>query len=461
MSKNQKPKTNNEQPKTSHQSPRTFFIIWFGQLLSMLGTNMTRFALLIWIYQQTGEATSMALLGFFSFGAMVIASPFAGYLVDRLDRRRLMLWSDFGAGLVTVVYIVLASQSNLQLWHLYIGQSIVGVLDAFHTPAYTASISLLVPKEQYGRVSGLRSLASAVGEILAPMLAGTAIVWIGIEGVMFFDVISFLFAVLSLTFITIPKPEAKSKEDEGESFWQQVSFGYRYIFQRKGLVGLLTVTSLISLFAAFTYYGIFPAMVLARTGGDSLALGAVEAGLGIGGLIGGILMSVWGGPKRKIHGVLAFTGISFLLGDFLFGVGRTTLVWVVAGVMAAAFIPFIVGCNLAIWQAKVPANLQGRVLNVQYAIRYATIPIGYLCGGLLADHVFEPAMAVDGWLAPYLGWLVGTGPGAGMGLMFIFTFLGGMLIGFGGYAFASLRNVESDLPDAEVEQLALSVQPSV
>jgi MFS transporter, DHA3 family, macrolide efflux protein len=446
------------QEKTKNQSPKTFFVIWFGQLLSMLGTNMTRFALLIWIYQKTGEATTMALLGFFSFGAMVLASPVAGYWVDKLDRRRLILWSDFGAGLVTVAFLVLASQDQLQLWHLYLGQAMVGVLDAFHTPAYTASISLLVPKEQYGRVSGLRSLAQSVGEVLAPMLAGAAVVWVGIEGVMFFDVISFLFAVISLTFITIPNPEASS-EETGESFWQQLSFGYRYIFQRKGLVGLLITMSLISLFASLTYYGIFPAMVLARSGGDSLALGAVEAALGVGGIIGGILMSVWGGPKRKIHGVLAFTGLSFLLGDLLFGVGRTTLVWVIAGVAAAAFIPFIVGCNMAIWQAKVPANLQGRVLNVQYAIRYATIPIGYLCGGLLADHVFEPAMAVKGWLAPYFGWLVGTGPGAGMGLMFIFTFLGGILVGFGGYAFASLRNVERDLPDA-VEQSALSVQPS-
>jgi MFS transporter, DHA3 family, macrolide efflux protein len=363
-----------ENRKTNHQS--TFFIIWFGQLLSMLGTRMTRFALLIWIYQQTGEATSMALLGFFSFGAMVLASPFAGYWVDKLDRRRLMLWADFGAGVVTVATLVLVTQGKLELWHLYLGQGIVGVLDAFHTPAYTASISLLVPKEQYGRVSGLRSLGASTGEVLAPMLAGAAVVWVGIEGVMFFDVISFLFAVLCLTFITIPKPEAASNEETGESFWQQVSFGYRYIFKRKGLVGLLLAMSAINLLAALTYYGIFPAMVLARSGGDSLALGAVEAALGIGGVIGGILMSIWGGPKRKIHGVLAFTGLSFLLGDFLFGVGRSTPVWVVAGIAASAFIPFIVGCNMAIWQAKVPANLQGRVLNVQYAIRYATIPIG-------------------------------------------------------------------------------------
>ena len=329
-----KEKTKNQSPITKNQT--TFFVIWFGQLLSLLGTKMTRFALIIWIYQQTGQATEMALLGFFSFGAMVLASPFAGYWVDKLDRRRLMLWADFGAGIVTVATLVLVSQGALQVWHLYLGQAIVGVLDAFHLPAYTASISMLVPKEQYGRVSGLRSLAISIGEVLAPIFAGAAVVWIGIEGVMFFDVLSFLFAVLTLTFVRFPRPEASAEEAE-EGFWKQVTFGYRYIFQRKGLIGLLAVMSAINLLAALTYYGVFPAMVLARSGGDSLALSAVEASLGIGGVLGGFLMSVWGGPKRKIHGVLAYTGLSFLLGDFLFGIGRTVPVWVVASIAAAAF----------------------------------------------------------------------------------------------------------------------------
>lgn len=433
----------------------TFLIIWFGQLVSLLGTKMTRFALLIWVYQETGQATTMALLGFFSFGATVLFSPIAGYWVDKLDRRRIMLWSDFGAGLVTVAILVVMTNGQLELWHLYLGQTLVGILDAFQMPAYTAATSVLMPKKHYGRINGLRSLATSVAEVAAPMIAAAALVFIGIEGVMLFDTVTFLFAVITLTFIQIPSPAGESDAEEGETFWQQITFGLRYILKRDGLVGLLVVMSIINLFAAFTYYGVFPAMVLARTGGSELALGWVEGALGFGGVIGSILMSIWGGPKRKIHGVLAYTGLSFLMGDFLFGIGRTVEVWVIAGIAAATFIPFITGCNLAIWQAKVPPNMQGRVLNVQYAIRYAMIPIGYIFGGLLADYFFEPAMMADGMLANHFGWLVGTGHGAGMALMFIITGVGGVLTGFGGYFFPALRNVEEDLPDHDALPVAV------
>lgn len=428
---------------------RTFLIIWFGQLVSLLGTKMTTFALLIWVYQETGQATAMALLGVFSFGSTVLMSPIAGYWVDKLDRRRVMLWSDLGAGLVTVITLVLITQGDLQLWHLYLGSVLVGFFNAFQTPAYTAATTMLIPKQHYGRISGMRSLALGVADVIAPMFAGAAIVFIGIEGVMLLDTVSFLFAVISLLFVTVPNPEIEATEDD-ESTWQKLTFGFRYIKQRQGLVGLLLVMSMINLMAAITYYSIFPAMILARTGGDELALGYSQGALGVGGIIGGILMTIWGGPKRKIHGVLAYTGVSFLLGDFMFGIGRTVHVWVVAGILASLFIPFIVGSNIAIWQAKVPAHLQGRVLNVQYAVRLAMTPLGYLMGGLLADFVFEPAMMPDGVLVPIFGGLVGTGAGAGMAVMFLFTGIFGVVISFGGYLFPALRNVERDLPDADL-----------
>jgi len=426
----------------------TFLIIWFGQLISLLGTKMTSFALLIWVYRETGQATAMALLGFFTFGSMVLMSPIGGYWTDRLDRRRVMLWSDLIAGLVTVMMLILISSGELQLWHLYLGATLTGFCNAFQTPAYTAATTMLIPKKHYARVSGMRSLALGTADIIAPMIAGAVVVFIGVQGVMVIDTVTFLFAVITLLFVKIPNPEPDTTLEK-ESMWQKLTFGFHYIWQRDGLVGLLVVMSIINLLAALTYYGVFPAMILARTGGDELALGYVEAALGAGGVIGSILITIWGGPKRKIHGVLAFTGISFLLGDFLFGIGHTVQVWVFAGIAAALFIPFIVGCNLAIWQAKVPANLQGRVLNVQNAIRQAMMPVGYIGGGLLADFVFEPAMMPDGWLSPAFGWIVGTGDGAGMGVMFIITGFFGVVTGFGGYLFPALRNVERDLPDAD------------
>jgi hypothetical protein len=287
------------------------------------------------------------------------------------------------------------------------------------------------------------------------MLAGVLLVFIGVTGVMLIDVVTFLFAVITLTFIFIPNPVFQPMEDEGETFWQQATFGFRYIWKHQGLFGLMLVMMIINLFAALTYFGIFPAMILARTGGDGFALASVEAALGVGGIMGGILMSVWGGPKRKIHGVLAYTALSFLLGDFLFGIGRTVPVWIVAAIGAAAFIPFITGCGTAIWQTKVPPHMQGRVMNAQYALRHIMFPLGYIAGGLLADYVFEPAMMPGGLLAPILGGLVGTGAGAGMAVMFLLTGLGGTLTGLGGYLFPALRNVESDLPDYDEQAVAV------
>lgn len=442
--------------ETKQNRLSTFFIIWIGQLVSLLGTKMTRFALLIWVYQQTGQATTMALLGFFGWGATALVSPFAGYWVDKWDKRRVMLWSDFGAGIMTIAVLIMMSQGGLHLWHLYLAMAVTGALDAFQFPAYLTSTSVLVPKQHYGRINGLRSLGVAVADVLAPVFAGALLFFIGVQGIMLLDVVTFLFAVLTLTFIFVPNPEPQPIEDEGETFFQQVTFGFRYIWRYRGLFWLMMVMVFINLFAAFTYYGIFPAMILARTGGNTLALSTVEAALGVGGIVGGILMSIWGGPKRKIHGVLAYTGFSFLVGDFLFGIGRTVPVWVIAGISAAAFIPFIVGSSTAIWQVKVPPHIQGRVLNAQYALRQLMHPIGYLAGGLLADYVFEPAMLPEGILAPIFGSIVGTGAGAGMAVMFLLTGIGGVIVGFGGYLIPALRNVETDLPDHDIQNEAVA-----
>lgn len=162
----------------------TFTIIWSGQLASLLGTGLTRFALLLWLYEQTGQATSIALLGFFSFGASVLTSPFAGVLVDRLDRRWVLIGADTGAGLMTLLLFVLHSLDGLQVWHLYLASALTGVFEAFQIPAFTAATTMLVPKSQYARASGMRSLGESIGEIGAPLLAGTLLALIGLGGVM-------------------------------------------------------------------------------------------------------------------------------------------------------------------------------------------------------------------------------------------------------------------------------------
>ncbi|HZW03821.1 MAG TPA: MFS transporter, partial [Anaerolineaceae bacterium] len=165
--------------------------------------------------------------------------------------------------------------------------------------------------------------------------------------------------------------------------------------------------------------------------------------------IGALLMSTWGGPKLRIHGVLAGGAISFAIGDFLFAVGRSVPVWVFAAIFSTAFIPLISGSGLAIFQAKVARDVQGRIFAVRDVIQMSLMPLGFFLAGPLADRLFEPAMQPGGAFAASLGWLVGTGPGAGMGLMFVGTSLLGTLICLTGYLIPAVRRVEKDLPDAE------------
>lgn len=432
------------------QGMKTFTMIWFGQLVSLLGTAMTRFALMIWAYDQTGEATTLALLGFFAFIFQIALSPIAGIVVDRLDRRLIMILTDLGSGLMTLAMLVLYTAGGLQIWHLYLAEALTGAFEAFQIPAYSAATTLLVPRRQYTRANGMRSLALDASRVIAPFSAGFLLTLIDISGVMLLDVVTFLIAVLTLLFVRIPRPPVTAEGQAARGDWRsQMRVGFVYIFQRPGLSGLLVIFMGISFFASLAYYSILPAMILARSDNNELALATVQSALGVGGVVGGLLISVWGGPRRLIHAICAGTALSYLLGDFLFAVGRSVEVWVIAAFGAAVFIPFISGANRAIWQAKVAPDLQGRVFSARWMLEGAALALGYLVAGPLADRVFEPAMQPGGALAGVFGGVVGTGPGAGMAVIFLGTATCGALIALSGYLIPALRKVETELPDHE------------
>lgn len=422
---------------------RTFLVVWFGQLVSQIGAAMSTFALLIWIYEQTGRATSVALLGFFWFLPVIALSPLAGVWVDRYDRRRIMLLADTGAAVMTLGVLALYLGGRLEVWQLYVAEAISGVCWAFQGPAYTAATTMLIPKRHFARASGLRSVATFGADAVAPFLAGVAVVWLGIAGVLVIDLVTFLIAVATLAVVRIPAPPAADDHHaSGVGFFPEWRAGLRYIVTDRGLLGLMGIYTGINLFAALTYYAVLPPMILARTGRDALALASVQSALGVGAVAGGVVMSVWGGPRRKIHGVLAAAAISFFVGDLLLGVSQTLPVWIAAAFIGAFFIPVMMASDLAIWQSKVPPALQGRVFSTRSAVRMSMMPLGYLLGGVLADHWFEPAMAQGGALAPALGWIVGAGPGAGMAVMFLITAILGTVMSLSGYLIRAVREVE-------------------
>jgi hypothetical protein len=223
-------------------------------------------------------------------------------------------------------------------------------------------------------------------------------------------------------------------------------FGLRYIAARPGLLGLTCVMFAFTMAESLGYPLISP-MILARTGNDELVLGPVQSVLGLGGVLGGVFISVWGGPKRRIHVILIGLILTGLLGDALMGLGRTLPLWIAAAFFLEVFIPTIIGANQSIWQSKVPPELQGRVFAARGLIATIAEPISKALAGVLADHVLEPGMMPGGALAGVFGGLVGTGEGAGMALLLVLCGAASALASVAGYAFGAVREVENTLPD--------------
>lgn len=432
-----------------------FTTIWLGQIISVLATNMTGFALTIWAYEKTGQATALALVQVFFITPFLIMSPIAGVMVDRYNRKTMMAVSDIGAGVATIIILVLNAMGVLQVWHLYIAAAIQGTFNTFQWPAYSSAISLMVPKEQYGRVNGMMALVEMGPGVLAPMLAGALLPFIGLTGVLTIDVVTFILAVGALMVVFIPQPKRTDEGQEAQgNFWKEALYGFRYIFTRPSLLGLQLIFFFGNFFAGIGAVVVAP-MILARTGNNELIFGSVQSIGAIGGIIGGVAMSAWGGFKRRVHGVLAgwvFSGIMVAL----FGRGTNLWVWGIFFFLSSLPIAIINGSNQAIWQAKVAPDLQGRVFSARRLIAWFSNPLTPIIGGTLADYVLEPAMREGGSLTHTFGWLTGVGPGAGMALIVIAAGLLSGMVGLLGYLFPAVRNAEDLLPDHKQDAASAS-----
>jgi DHA3 family macrolide efflux protein-like MFS transporter len=424
-----------------------FTVVWSGQVISLLGSGMTWFALTIWAWKLTGQATALALVAFFYFGPTVLLSPLAGALVDRWNRKLVMMLSDLAAGLMSVVVLVLYATGSLEVWHLFVTGAFSGAFGAFQFPAYSAAVTTMLPKEQYGRANGMLSLAESAAGVFAPMAGGILLGVVGVSGILIFDVVTFLAAIGALLVVHVPQPETTDAGREGSgSIWQESLYGFRYIVERRSLLGLQLVFLATNLTSSFGLTVLAP-MILAHTGNDEVMLGSVQSIMGIGGVVGSLLLSVWGGPKRRIHGVLTGMILSSVLGELILGLGAGPVSWGIGAFFSAFFIPFINGSNQAIWQAKVAPDVQGRVFAARRLIAQLSWPIATLLAGPVADYVLEPAMTGGGGLSTLFGGLVGSSTGSGMALMFVITGIMGGLVGLAGYAVPAVRNVEELLPD--------------
>lgn len=430
---------------------RAFYLLWLGQFVSIFASRMTGFAITLWAWDLTGKATALVLVGVASYLPGAILSPFIGTLVDRWNRKLVLALSDAASALGTFVLLVLFLFDRAQIWHLYAIGIFGGIFGSFQYPAYASVITTMVPKEQYTRANSMRTVIQSASGIGAPLLAGAVIGFISIQGILLIDLVTFFFALGILLLLHIPQPVRSEDGQAGTGIWQETVAGFQYIFARKSLLAIMLLFTVSNIAAAFSYPMMDP-MILAKTGDNAVILGTVRSVSSAGFLAGGLLMSIWGGPKRRIHGVNASFILEGVLGSFFFGVGWALPFWLVGAFFLSMFNPVINSCYIAIMQSKIAQDVQGRFFGVENMITTISYPIGQVIAGVFSDRVFEPGLQPGGSLEPFFGGIAGVGTGAGYGLTIVLGGIVAILVGVAGYLIRPIRDIETILPDIEPDE---------
>lgn len=403
-----------------NQNLKKYVIFWLSQSMSQLGSAMTSFALILWVYTKNNSALTVSLMSFCSYVPYIITSLFAGTYVDRHSKKKIMLTVDSVAAVCSLAVLGMSFGGALQVWHIYAVNCIIGFMNSFQGPASAVVIGRLVPKEKLTNISGMNSFSGNLIAVLTPVLAAFLFAMGGLVPILVFDLVSFIVAFLVLLLV-IHVPETEMESGKKASVFAGSKEGFHFLTQNRGIFMIVITTAVLNFFSRLTYENILSPMILSRSGNSSMTLGAVNAAIGIGGIVGGIIVSAGKMPKNKVKVIYVSAAVSFLCGDLLMGAGRNVICWAAAGVAASLPIPFINAGQNVILYRKVPDGMQGRVFAVRNAIQYSTIPLGILLGGFLADYVFEPFMRSDNPAASLFHLLVGEGAGSGMAVMFLCT----------------------------------------
>lgn len=425
---------------------RTFFLIWGTQVLSMLGSEMTDFAITLWAWNITGKATSLSLILLFNQLPRLITTLFAGIIVDRCNRKALMILGDAASGISTIIIFLLFLTNHLEIWHIYASAVILGPFRHLQYFAFSTSISLVVPKQHYTRAVVMsEQIGQFSSNIIAPGLAGALYYVIGLQGILAVDIVTFILAIATICIVHIPQPLPSEKDLKEANIWQDLTFGLRYIIKSSGLLNLLLFLFIFHSIDSILF-GIHSSFLLARSGSDPAVFASIQSAIGLGGLVGALGLSVWGGFKPRIHGLLLGIILHYSI-MIVFSLANLPSTWMITGFLASVFWPWVSSSNQVIWLSKVPPNVQGRVFTTRYLFTLIASPLGLAIAGPLADNFFRPAMMPEGSLAPIFGSFFGTGSSSGMALQYtLFSFLG-VLLGLAGYTWRRLRNVESIVPD--------------
>ena len=433
---------------------KTFVVIWAGQLVSALGSGLTAFAVPVVVFQKTGSAEQFGLLIFAWMLPSLLLSPIAGALVDRWDRKRVLIAADTGSALLTLAMAALVLTGHFEVWYLFITSIVASVISAFQEPAFTASLAAIVPRQHYARAIGMVQLLGPMSMIVAPLIGGALVVSIGLGGIMAIDAVSYLAAIGGLILVTIPRPVRAAVVADpadgppwlaaGRRFVRDAGEGMRFLRARRGLFSLLVCFAVINFWGGFVNPLLAP-MILSFS--RPVQLATVQSAVGVGAVLGGLIVGVWGGPRRRIHGVFGALVVGGLC-IALLGL-RPSLPLIAAGVFVWALTsPLLMTSSAAIWMSKTPQELLGRVFAVRRMVTLGMMPLAVLIAGPLAERVFEPMMMPGGALAGTLGPVVGIGKGRGIAVMFLALGLLMALTALVSWLIPSIRNVERDVPDA-------------
>jgi MFS transporter, DHA3 family, macrolide efflux protein len=428
---------------------QTFFIVWIGQVISLLGSKLTEFALGFWIldqtYQDTGTITQFALTILFMYLPKVIISPLAGVLVDRWNRRSVMIMSDLGTAIVTFVMLSLVWSNNLAVGYIYLALIISSSLNAFQQPAYMAAIAQLVPAKNLSRANGMVQASFAIAKIAAPAIAGLLMKFLGLETILSIDIATFVIAIITLVTVKFPdfKRFTKTRRKVINQVVSDVVAGWNYIVLRPGLIRLVC-------FIAISYFtmGMLEVVLwpLLYKPGSTDQLGIVLSVGGCGMLLGSVLMSVWSGPKNRVRAIISFVGLQGVI--VLIGGLKISPIILAVGIFGYLFSqPIIVSCNQAIWQSKVPTRLQGRVFALQQTLERSLAICAYLLAGPLVDNVLNPLMTEGGIVAQIIGRFINTGMGQGVTLLLVLLGILNLMVVAIAYKEPRLRHLETELPD--------------
>ena len=424
---------------------RSFLLLWGSQTVSQLGTAMVDYALIIWVYGQTGTASGVTLLTLCAFLPTILFRFLAGSFVDRCDKKRVMLIADLAAACGTLAVLVLYSRSALQVRHLYVINFLLSFMNAFQEPASFVATSLLVPKEYYTRAGGLQGFGGAAVSILAPALGAILLSFGGLKTVLLCDLATFAAAFLVLLLL-IRLPEQQKEQQEKEPFAKTCMAGIRFLKEHKAILRITLFLAVINFLAKLGNDGMLSPYILGRPGNNQPVLGAVQSAVAVGLLAGSLIAAAMKPVGNRTRLIFITTGLIFT-GNILLCLTDRPWLWCAANIWSYA-LAAVMNANMnTVMRESIPLEMQGRVFSAKSTLQNFTIPPALFLGGYLADHVFEPFMASDSPARRVLSAFLGTGKGTGIGLMFLIVGIAGMLVSFtrlGKPVYRELDRTETD-----------------